>query len=314
MGSVELSGAIAATVLPLEEDGHTVDEASFRSLVRRLAGVDGIEGVVVNAVAGEGSLLEPDERTRLVRAACEEVGPEVSVISSVRADAVSAARSAVEDAGEAGARAVLVQAPPVFARGAGRVPEVAIRYFEEITRPEVPLVVFQHQVGSGRSYPTPLLLDLLALDGVVGVKETTWDVGAYERDVRAIRDADLDVAVLCANDTLLLPCLVAARADGLLLGLASLVPERVARLWESVERDDLVEARQTYDELWPIVSSIYADPPLMYYARAKAAMQMMGLLRTDLLRAPLVTISDDEREELREVLGRSGMLESGLAR
>ena len=59
------SGVYAATVLPFKDD-YSIDEAGFRGLLRWLASVDGISGVLVNGHAGEVTSLDREERRRVV--------------------------------------------------------------------------------------------------------------------------------------------------------------------------------------------------------------------------------------------------------
>lgn len=308
MGWVAPRGIIAAPVLPLQQDGAVIDQDALAAECSRLAAAPGVTGLAVNAVASEGSQLTPAEAQDVVRLAVEAAGPDVPVVSGLREEWPTAALPRIEALAEAGARAVLVQAPPDFSRGGARDLGIATRYFTTLASAGVPLIVFQHQLTTGRAYPTDVLVELLSIEGVVGVKETTWDVWSYERDVRAIRADNPDARVYCGNDTLLLPCLATAPPDGLILGLAGLCPGPVAKLWDAVQAGDLAGARAINDRLYPLVAHLYSDPPIAWYARVKAALVAQGVLKDDAMRAPQQRLPDAERAPLERALSAAGLL------
>jgi 4-hydroxy-tetrahydrodipicolinate synthase len=308
---LELGGVLPATVLPFRED-YSIDEAAFRGLIRWLVGVPGVTGIVVNGVAGESSALEAEEQARVVSLAVAEVAGRVPVISGISAETARQAAKLATAAREAGAVAVLVQAPATFARGIALAAEVPLGYFRELAQAGVPMVLFQHQAGSGRAYPLPLLLRLLEIEQIVAVKETIWEAERYEQEVRAIRAQRPDVTVFCANDTILLASQAVAPADGLLVGFASLVPELIVGLWRALERNDLAAARGINDRLAALTEATYAAPPINYYPRMKAALRLLGRLPNAVVRPPLVPSGSAEVEVIRRALSAGQLLPEAL--
>jgi dihydrodipicolinate synthase/N-acetylneuraminate lyase len=59
----------------------------------------------------------------------------------------------------------------------------------------------------------------------------------------------------------------------------------------------------------PLVSALYADPPMRYYARLKAACQLRGLPVAETLRAPQLEVTDAERDAIRH-----GLVHAGIAK
>lgn len=307
MSRIDLTGVFPAPVTPFD-DGLAVDEGTLRGLVKHALAPQGMTGVVVNAVAGEADALSAAEQTRIVEVVRSEVDGGRLVVAGIAASTAHSARSQVEAVAAAGADAVLLQAPGSFARGIGEAPEVALRFVREAARGGLPVILFQHQVSTQRAYPLPLLLQLLEIDNVVAVKETIWDVARYEQNVAAIRRERPDVQVLLANDTLLLPCLVSAMPDGLLLGFAALAGDLIAQMFRAVQAGDLHEARRLHDALAPLRDTIYASPSLSYYSRMKVALHLLGVLPNHRVRSPLVESSPEEIERVRAALTTSGLL------
>lgn len=306
-----LRGVLPATVLPFRED-LSVDHDGLASLVAHLAQTPGVTGIVANAVAGESTSLSGTEPVAVIRTVVARLG-RTPVIAGIAEEQPAAAARAAAAAQEAGASAVLVQAPASFARGIGEAPEVALSYFREIDRVGVPLIVFQHQVSTGRNYPIPLLLALTELTNVIAVKETIWDVALYEREVVALRQHRPELVVLCANDTLLLPSLAAASPDGLLLGFATLVPGPIGELFDAVRAGDLTTARAIHDRLRPIRDAIYASPSIGYYPRVKAALRQLGVMSNAIVRPPLIAPSEGELARIHAALEASELLEPASA-
>lgn len=298
------NGVIPAVLLPFTED-LSVDHDAFGSLVARTAATPGVTAVTVNGVAGESATLSSEEQLAVVRTAVQAAGS-TPIVASISEESTAVAAEMAVAVVRQGARAVLVQAPGSFARGIGAAPEIALAYFGELGRTGVPLAVFQHQLGSGRSYPTRLLVEIAGVDHVVAVKETIWDVRRYEEDVLALRASHPGLAVLCANDTLILPSIVTAGADGLLLGFATLEPARFVRLLDAVSAGDLGAAMRIESELGPVRRVVYADPPIHYYARLKLALRLLDILPSARMRPPLVAAVGSEAEAVEQALLASG--------
>jgi 4-hydroxy-tetrahydrodipicolinate synthase len=306
---LNLPGLVPAVVTPFD-DLFQLDELALRGLVRKVLTASETVGVLVNGVAGEVEALSRQERERVIAITAEEASGKGPVIAGIEAATPSIARSDAERAAASGAAAVLLQAPAAFARGIAEAPDVALRYVREVARAEVPIFLFQHQFLSQRAYPLPLLLQLLEIENVIGIKETIWDVARYEQTVTAVRRERPDALVMLANDTLLLPCLVSAMPDGMMLGFASLAGEEISQLWRSVKNGRLDEARRLHSMLAPIRDAVYAPPGLAYYPRLKAGLQVLGLLPNRNVRPPLVTSTDETVEQLRAALFSSSLLAS----
>ncbi|MFP3386305.1 dihydrodipicolinate synthase family protein, partial [Tritonibacter sp. SIMBA_163] len=87
---------------------------------------------------------------------------------------------------------------------------------------------------------------------------------------------------------------LAVGADGLLSGLASLVPDLLFDLWQASEDLDLAGMRQASDRLHPIVRAIYGAPPLVdMHTRIKVALKARGIIDCATPRLPLMPVKQD---------------------
>jgi 4-hydroxy-tetrahydrodipicolinate synthase len=263
-----------------------VDETGFAAHLASMAAADGIAGLLVNGHAGEGHLLTRAEKRALLTRAREAMGPGRFITAGVTAEATDEACREAADAAEAGADAVLVFQPNHWARGVGAASVVA--HHEAIAAASgLPLVIYRAPLGWGpMSYPLELVLTLTDLDAVIGIKEGSWDVAAYEELWRAVKARNPGVAVLASGDEHLLACFQVG-TDGSQVSLAAVFPELVTGLFAAAERGDWDEARRLHERVWPLARAIYRDPPgHMATPRLKAALKALGRLACDRVRRP----------------------------
>src|SRR5690554_5262886 len=103
----DLHGVVPALVLPLTAGGE-VDDHSLRSLASRVAGTEGVTAVVVNALAGEGPLLDEDTGLHVVKSVVEELAGAVPVLAGISAESSAVACRRLERTAERGAAGALV--------------------------------------------------------------------------------------------------------------------------------------------------------------------------------------------------------------
>jgi 4-hydroxy-tetrahydrodipicolinate synthase len=109
-----------------------------------------VNAVVVSGHAGEVTSLDRDERTHVIETARRVAGPAVGVVADIIADDARMARRLARDAERAGADAILLFPPVLFALGAWLRPEMARAFVGEVAKATpLPIVIFQFAVGSG---------------------------------------------------------------------------------------------------------------------------------------------------------------------
>jgi 4-hydroxy-tetrahydrodipicolinate synthase len=309
--TVRLHGVIPANILPFAGDLRI----DFRSLERVLAYMtapEGVTAIVCNGHAGETASLSPGERAEVIRSVVRQIGPSRPVIAGVFAQSTADAIEQVREARRSGARAALIFPPTVFAGGANRLPEVPVRFFRDIAAAtDCPLVVFQYPPAGGWGYSPETLARICEIPQVIGIKEGSGDLVAYEDNLRTVRAARPDVAILPSNFHWFL-AQVAIGADGILSGLASLTPQWFCDLWAATQAGDLARAQKLNDDIYPIVRVVYGAPPLLdMHTRIKVALKHLGLIATDLPRRPLLPIAPEEAKRICRVVEEAGLLGAG---
>jgi len=303
-----LRGAFTALVTPFNTDG-TLDEAAFRRLVRWqiLAGIDGL---VPCGTTGESPTLSTDERERLIAATVEIVRERASrdrvrVIAGTGTNDTAATITATRRAAVLGADAALVVAP-YYNRPDGRMLEAHFRAIAD--EGDLPIVVYNVPSRTGANVDTDTFLRLAEHPRVVAVKEAS---GNLDQIARICRDRPRDVAVLAGDDAWTLPIL-AMGGDGVVSVASNEIPGELVALCAAAHAGDWDAARRVHERWLPLFQGNFRGGPNP--VPAKAALMLMGLLGTDMVRAPLLPIDPDGRAAMAVTLRGLGLLESAGGR
>ncbi len=297
----QLHGVHAATVCPMRPD-FTIDEAALARHVVTVARSDGIAGLLINGHAGENTLLDRAETRRVVEVVREAVGPAVFLTSGVNAECSLHAAALARDAEAAGADAVLVFPPNGWALSQD-TETAAIHHRHVAGACGLPIVLYQAPVRAGAMpYPPELLAALAADPRVIGVKEGSWEVAAYEANRRAVHAVRPDLAVLGSGDEHLLTSWLIG-SEGTQVSLAAIVPEAVTRLWQAASSGDWPHARALHEALYPLAVAIYRDAPAgRATSRLKACLHLLGRLEHDVARPPLMKLPAEDYHRLERAL------------
>jgi 4-hydroxy-tetrahydrodipicolinate synthase len=303
------SGVFPAILVPFLDDGaYTLDEIGLRSYARQFVGINGVRGLVTNGHTGEIHALFPAERTEIVRILADELGQDLPVITGISAEASLEAIHAAQEAQRAGAKGILLMPPHLWLRF-GRESETAIRFVQQVASSiDIGVIVHQYPAWTKVSYTTDELVELSKIPNVVAIKDGTRDVARYERNVRALRSAAPDTAILTCHDEYLLATLIQG-IDGALVGFAGFVPELICELVSAALENRLVDAQDVNARVYTLKQAVYrmGEPSADAHQRMKMAMFLLGRISSPVVRPPLNPLSAQVVEELRRELTRVGL-------
>jgi 4-hydroxy-tetrahydrodipicolinate synthase len=301
MTADRLAGVHAATVCPMHPD-FSIDEAALAAHVASVASTPGIEGLLINGHAGENWLLDRTETRRVVEIVRAAVGHTVFLTCGVYAESSLEAGRRAADAQTAGADAVLVFPPNGW--GLFQDEGAALLHHRHVAAATgLPILLYQAPVGAGCMAYAPALLAELASDRrVIGIKEGSWEVAAFEANRRAVKAVRPDVAVLGSGDEHLMTSWLIG-SEGSQVSLAAIVPEAVVALWQATQAQDWAAARRWHEVLYPLAVAIYREPPGgRATSRLKASLRMLGRIPADTVRPPLVPLGKSEHSRLLKAL------------
>ncbi len=304
-------GVIPAVVLPFDED-FRIDEKSYRTHLRDVAGVPGLSAVTVNGHSSEVHACTFDEQRAVLDLTMDEVGDRLPVVAGVYADGSHEAARIARMAEQGGASALLVFPPQSMTMGGQLRPEMALAHFRTIAgATDLPIIAFQYPMGSGLGYPLDTLLALAAqVPAIRAVKDWCNDPMLHERHVRTLQALPRPVNVLTTHSAWLFGSLVLG-CNGLLSGAGSVIADLQLTLWQAVRADDLARARRVADRIYPVAQAFYAPPFLDMHNRMKEALAILGRLPRAVVRPPLVRLGEAERERIRAALEAAGVRREG---
>lgn len=197
----------------------------------------GVEAIVVAGTTGEASFLTPEERTGLLKAVRAEVPASLPVIAGTGAPSIRMAVDFTARAVDDGTDGVLALSPP----GAGDV----VGYYEAVVDAagSVPVLAYHYPDVSPPGIP---VADLARLP-VAGCKDSTGDP---ERLLEELAVWDRPVYT---GSSAMLSFAGPMGAQGAILGLANLEPERCARAFagDMEAQRGLIDAHLASRERFP---------------------------------------------------------------
>lgn len=306
---MEFKGIYAANITPLEPDGRAIRTDELERLFLDLKRA-GVAGMVCNGHAGEGELLSREEKVEVLRLARRVLGPNYPIVAGVHALPTWELIEQVMDAKEAGADAVMLCAPPLFAWHADRHPDFGIAQIRAVAEAvsDMPIVLFQYSPNNPFYYRPEVLARICReIPQVKAIKmATNVDVAQYEEEVRAVRAVPRKVYLLPANGRTLYYAFQ-LMPDGALSGSANFCPAHDVEMFEAVKRGELKRAKELHDQIYPIFRLVYRDPYVYLHIRYKYCTWLLGKISSPALRSPLVPLPADEVSALKEGLRASGL-------
>jgi 4-hydroxy-tetrahydrodipicolinate synthase len=283
--SSDLHGVIVPLVTPFTADG-AVDEPSFLALADWIVS-QGVHGLVLNGTTGESPTVRWTEVERLVTRLRATVAGRVPILVGTGTYDTAESVERTERAralGADGAFAVV----PYYSRPA---PAGVVEHFRRIAAVGLPTVAYHIPYRTGLTLDLPTLRALLALPGVIGMKESSGSVA----NIRALAGSG---ALLCGEDALYLEALEAGARGGI-VAAANLVPRAFVDAHRAFIGGRPLAARAAFGRIRPLVDALFAEPNP---APLKWALAREGRIASPALRLPCVPISEPLERRLAGLL------------
>ncbi|MEJ5367643.1 MAG: dihydrodipicolinate synthase family protein [Bryobacteraceae bacterium] len=275
-------GVIAAVLLPRDEEGRP-EWDEFERLVAFLIGC-GLSGVCVNGATGEYARATPEERRTAVAAARNVIGSRAAIVAGEGAACTLSTIRLLREAESAGADAHLVP-PPCFFHY--REDDIEQFYRAVAGAAERPVLIYNLPAYlTGVSAQS--VVDLVRTEAAIaGVKDSS---GRFEILERLSAEPGLQARRYVGNDWVLAEACRRRLADGVISGVACVLPELILALWEAGQAGDVARLQELEKPLAEALRQIDAWPaPIGLEILAEAR----GLRRC----LPAVPLSSARREQ-----------------
>lgn len=277
---MELAGIYVPLITPFAADGSVALDA-LEKLAHEVLDA-GAAGIVALGTTGEPAALSVEERWTVIDA-CAAVcaGRGAQLIVGAHGGDTRATAQALAELGcrVPRAEAALVTVPAFLRPGeAGTV-----AHFRALAQASpLPLVVYHIPYRTGQPLSAGALLELAALEGVVGVKYATG--GLDQAAVELLAAGPEGFAVLSGEDAFA-PSMLALGAAGGILAAAHLATGRFVELAEAWRAGDVERARALGHRLSGLAAAVFAEPNP---AVVKGVLHARGRIPTPDVRLPLL--------------------------
>lgn len=285
---------ITAMATPFKTDG-SLDLDGAQKLATHLLD-HGSESIVVAGTTGESPTLTRDEKRDLFTAVVEAARGRGSVIAGTGTYSTAETIELSEMAAGCGADGLLLVTPYY-----SRPPQSGLlRHFTSVADAvDLPIVLYDIPSRTGRKIEHPTLVELSKVRNIVGVKDAAGDPAGTSK----LAAEAPGFTIWSGDDALTLPML-SVGATGVISVASHVAGDRIAECIAAYGKGDPDTAAAIDHELRPLYEVLFitSNPiPL------KAALAMMGLPAGP-CRSPLVDATDDEKERVRRVLAKLGVV------
>jgi 4-hydroxy-tetrahydrodipicolinate synthase len=303
--ALDLEGLIPATVLPMQADG-SIDEPALRTYIGWVV-EQGPVALAINVDTGEGPHLTHDEKVRIINVVRDVT--DTPIVAGLAGPSTDAAVRQARDFKAAGADALLVFPIPAYLSSPLN-PQVPVEYHEAVAQVGLPLVLFQLQPAlAGVNYENDVLEAMAMVDGVVAIKEASFDARRFVDTARLLEQLPKRITLLTGNDNFILESFLLG-ATGALIGFGAVMTREqvdMIRAWQDGRTDEALALGKRVQRLADVV---FAAPVGDYRVRLKECLRILGVLEGAHVRRPLLPIAEGERQHLTAVLKEVGLLTS----
>lgn len=230
-----LSGIFTPNIVPLDDRGEINHEELARYVDWLIA--KGVHGLYPNGSSGEFTRFTPEERRSIIRTVAEAVDGRVPILAGAAEANTKETLKACEAYAELGARAVAIVSPIFYKLSQ----ESIFAYFAEIARQSVIDVTVYNIPMLSSPIEVETIRRLSEFDRIVGIKDSSGDVGQMCRMIAAIRRNRPDFTFMTGWEAVLVPML-AVGANGGTNASSGIVPEVTRRLFDLFREGELDEA------------------------------------------------------------------------
>lgn len=288
---VSWHGVFPAVTTKFKENGD-LDLPAFVHNIR--AQIDaGVHGIIIGGSLGESSTLTHDERIELLLATKDAAKGQVPVILNIAEGATRNAIHLAHRAQNQGADGLMVL-PPMLYKPTDRE---TTDFFKTVAQnTDLPILVYNNPVDYKVEVTPDMFEELLKLDNIQAVKESTRDVSNVTRLLNRFGDR---LKILCGVDTLALEEMVLG-AHGWVAGLVDAFPGETVAIYRLVKAGRMEEALHIYRWFLPLLE---LDISSQLVQNIKLAEVMTGL-GTEHVRPPRQPLQGAERERVIRIIQR----------
>ena len=264
--------------------------------------------LAINVDTGEGPHLTHDEKVRVLRIVRDVT--DLPIVAGLAGPSTDAAVRQATDFKAAGADALLVFPIPAYL-SEPLDPRVPVQYHEAIAEVGLPMILFQLQPAlAGLNFEPDTLRAMAAVDGVVAIKEASFDARRFVDTARLLEDLPRPITLLTGNDNFILESFMLG-ATGALIGFGAVMTREQVDMIDAWNAGRIDEARALGRRVQRLADVVFARAGRRLPGPAQGVPpDPRRASKHAHVRRPLLPISDEERAILADVLAEVGLLDA----
>lgn len=292
-------GIIPAMVTPLDDQGR-INEGALRKLTNHL--IDGgVHGLFPVGSQGEFFSLIFEQKKEAIRIVVDETRDRVPVYAGTGAVTTREAIETTKMAQDLGVSAVSAITPYFLVPSQREL----IAHYTAIAKacPNLPILLYSNPDRTQVPFPTSTVLELAAVENIVGIKDSSGDMSLTAEYIRLTRG--MDFHVLMGRDTLIYAALCYG-AKGSICATGNVDPRVPVEIYEAFLAGDHRRALEAQYRLAPlrIAFGLGTFPVVI-----KEALNMIGIEAGPAV-PPVGPMTRENREKLRKILMEMGLIRS----
>ena len=303
----QFAGIVPPVCTPFTEDSE-IDVPSLERLLRILLDA-GVHGIFALGSTSETALLSDAERQRVIEVTVRCVGGAVPVIAGVIDTSTATVLDHAKRAERAGVDGLVVTCPFYVRPGAQ---EIAAHYRLVRSAIDLPIVAYDIPYAVQTKLPREVVVELAAEGAIAGIKDSSGDEANFRQLV--METNDIGTFSRLTGSELLVDTALLYGADGCVPGMGNVDPAGYVRVYNLVRTGKIDEARAEQERLIRLFSIVRAATPGRMGPNAaaiggfKTAMQLQGMIATNVLGRPLTRYNDEEVGRVRTIVEEAGLL------
>jgi 4-hydroxy-tetrahydrodipicolinate synthase len=289
-------GTGIALVTPFKTDG-SVDHSGLKNIIDYVIS-GGVDYLVSLGTTGEAATLDAAEKKAVWKTTVEHTAGRVPLIAGIGGNNTSAILNELKEFDIDGFDAIL-SVSPYYSKPSQ---EGIYQHYKAIAETSpLPVLLYNVPGRTSMNMSAATIIRLAHdLDNIIGVKDAC---GNFDQFSQILRDKPDDFLLISGDDGVALP-LVSMGAAGVISVIGNAVPDAFSTLIRMALSGKFEEARPLHLNLieFTNLAFIEGNP-----AGVKSALKLLGKCE-DILRLPLVRVSEETRTRIEKELRKIGLL------
>lgn len=285
---------ITAMITPMNKD-RSVNYREAVELAKRL-GANGSDGVVLSGTTGESPTLSFEEKAKLFGEVTDALGGQVEIIAGTGSNSTEDTIALTKAAENAGVDGIMLVTPYYNKPSQAGLYE----HFKAVAeQTSLPIMLYNVPGRTNVNLLPETVAKLAKIENIVAIKEASGNLEQVSVLRTMVPD---DFLIYSGDDALTLPILAVGGA-GVVSVVSHLVGREIKAMISAFCAGKTEEALDTHLQLMPLFKAMFLTTNPV---PVKRALEYVGV-ETGPVRLPLVDLTEQEAQTIKEVLFKMGL-------